>query len=220
MGNVKMMIVATCALGVSVASADKLSDFKNAVASKGCESIPYSDYRSSCQSQQSQVHDWCDGARGPTTCGSENITYQVKNNVEKEKKTVEALKEKRSKLQDERSRASTEDQKNKIGKDIEQIEKDIYEGEKRVEQAQKDLETRKKLVEDAIYTLEKCIDYRRAVMNSFAAALDRVRNENDTPEITDLARQLRNRYEESKSGHEEQITARDNALRTCKNSRL
>lgn len=91
-----------------------------------------------------------------------------------------------------------------------------------MEQAQKDLETRKKLVDDAIYALDKCIDYRRAVMNSFAAALDKVRNENETPEIANLARQLRNRYEEGKSGHEgheEQITARSNALSTCKNSR-
>ena len=219
MGNVKMTIMVTLALGASVASADKLSDFKDAVAKKGCESIPYSDYRSSCQSQQDQVHDWCDGARGPVTCGSEAITRQVKDNLEKEKKGVEELKDKRSKLQDSKSRASTDDEKNKIGKDIEQVEKDIYEGGKRVEQAQKDLETRKKLVDDAIYTLDRCVDYRRAVMNSFAAALDKVRNESETPEIADLARQLRNRYEEGKSGHEEQITARNNALSTCKNSR-
>jgi septal ring factor EnvC (AmiA/AmiB activator) len=222
MGNTKKMIVAALVLGLSsasVASADKLSDFKEAVSRRGCESIPYSDYRSSCQSQQSQVHDWCDGSRGPVSCGSENLTRQVKDNLEKEKKGVEALKEKRGKLQDSRSRASTEDEKNKIGKDIEQVEKDIYDAERRVGQAQKDLETRKKLVDDSIYNLDKCIDYRRAVMNSFAAALDKVRNENDTPEIADLARQLRNRYEEGKPGHEEQITARNNALNTCKNSR-
>jgi vacuolar-type H+-ATPase subunit I/STV1 len=219
MGKV-IMIVASLALGVSVAAADKLSDFKDAVARKGCESIPYSDHRSSCQSQQSQVHDWCDGARGPVTCGSENITRQVKDNLETEKKNVSELKEKRSKLQNDRSRASTEDEKTKLGKELEQVEKDVYEGEKRVEQAQKALETRKKLVDDSIYNLEKCVDYRRAVMNSFAAALDKVRNENETPEIADLARQLRNRYEEGKSGHEEQITARNNALSTCKNSRL
>jgi len=37
MGNVKMTIMVTLALGTSVASADKLSDFKDAVAKKGCE---------------------------------------------------------------------------------------------------------------------------------------------------------------------------------------
>lgn len=219
MGNAKLTVMVTLALGASVASADKLSDFKEAVANKGCESIPYSDYRSSCQSQQGQVHDWCDGGRGPVTCGSENITRQLKDNLDKEKRTVEELKDKRTKLQDSRSRAATDDEKNRIDKEIEQVEKDIYEGGKRVDQAQKDLETRKKLVDDAIYTLSNCIDYRRAVMNSFAAALDKVRNENETPEIADLARQLRDRYEQGKSGHEEQITARNNALTTCKNSR-
>lgn len=219
MVNMKTVFVATLALGVSLASADKLSDFKDAVAKKGCESIPYSDYRGSCQSQQSQVHDWCDGSKGPVSCGSENITRQAKDNVENEKKGLAALKEKRDNLQTARSRAGTDDEKTKISKDIEQAEKDIYEAEKRVDQAQKDLETRRKLVDDAIYNLDKCIDYRRAVMNSFAAALDKVRNENETPEIADLARQLRNRYEESKSGHEEQITARNNALSTCKNSK-
>src|SRR5882724_11702333 len=109
MGNVKLTIMISLALGASVASADKLSDFKEAVANKGCESIPYSDYRSSCQSQQSQVHDWCDGGRGPVTCGNESITRQLKDNLEKEKRTVEELKDKRSKLQDSRSRATTDD---------------------------------------------------------------------------------------------------------------
>jgi hypothetical protein len=161
MGNMKMTIMVTLALGASVASADKLSDFKEAVANKGCEGIPYSDYRSSCQSQQSQVHDWCDGPRGPVTCVNEVISRQVKDNLEKEKRTVQELRDKRGKLQDSKSRASTDDEKNQIGKDIEQVEKDIYEGDKRVEQAQKDLETRKKLVDDAIYTLDQCIAYRR-----------------------------------------------------------
>jgi hypothetical protein len=218
-----MIIIATFALGVSVVFADKLSDFKDAVNAakdgKGCESIPYSDLRSNCTSEGSHVHEWCDGSRGPITCGSEELTRQAKSAVEKEKKNVEELKEKKSKLESDKSRASTDDEKDKISKDIEQVERDIYEAGKRVEQAEKDLEARKKLVEDAIYNLDQCIAYRRAVMNVFATALDKVRNEDETPEIKDLARQLRDKYEASKSGHEEQITARNNALDTCKNSR-
>jgi hypothetical protein len=143
MGIVKMTIVGTLALGASVASADKLSDFKDAVAKRGCEGIPYGDYRSSCQSQQSQVHDWCDGGRGPVSCVNESITRQVKDNLEKEKKAVEELKDKRSKLQDSKSRASTDDEKNKIGKDIEQVEKDIYEGGKRWTRPRKTLRREK-----------------------------------------------------------------------------
>jgi septal ring factor EnvC (AmiA/AmiB activator) len=214
-----IVIVVSVALGASVAFADKLSDFKDAVARKGCESIPYSDLRSNCTSEGSHVHEWCDGSRGPVSCGSEDVTRQVKSALEKEKKNVEDLKEKKRKLEDDRSHASNDDEKNKITKDIEQVEKDIYEAGKRVEQAEKDVDARKKLVEDSIYNLDQCISYRRAVMNVFASALDKVRNEDETPEIKDLARQLRDRYEAGKPGHEEQITARNNALATCKNSK-
>jgi hypothetical protein len=149
-----IVIVVTVALGASVAFADKLSDFREAVAAanerKGCESIPYSDLRSNCTSEGSQVHDWCDGSKGPVTCGSEEITRQAKNAVDRERKSVQYLKEKKSKLEDDRSRASNDDEKNKITKEIEQVERDIYEAGKRVEQAEKDLDARRKLVDDAI----------------------------------------------------------------------
>jgi hypothetical protein len=154
------------------------------------------------------------------TCDSENISRQAKDNVERAQKTVVELKEKKSKLEEQRSRASTDDEKNKIGKEIEQVEKDIYEAGKRVDQARNDFDSRKKLVEDAIYNLDQCISYRRAVMNSFASALDRVRNENETPRIKELAQKLRDSYGEAKSGHEEQINNKQNSLDTCKKSRL
>jgi len=223
MRRLKMILVATFAMGTSVAFADKLSDFKEAVeaanAGRGCDGIPYSDIRSSCKTAQSDVHDFCDGRRGPVTCGSEEITRQAKNAVEQEKRNVAALREKKSKLESDKSRAGTDEEKNKIAKDVDQVERDIYEGGKKVDQAEKDLEGRKRFVNEAIYNLDKCIDHRRAVMNNFASALDKVRNESETQELKDLATQLRNKYEASKSGHEEQITARRNALDTCKNAR-
>lgn len=90
---------------------------------------------------------------------------------------------------------------------------------KKLEQTNKDLEVRGNLVSGVIYNLEKCIDYRWAVMSASASAIGRVRNENDPPEIVPLTRQLRDMWETGKPGHEEQITARRNALDTCKNSR-
>jgi len=50
---------------VSTAVADKLSDFETAVAKVGCEGIPYGDLQTTCKSQQSYVHDFCDGDKGP-----------------------------------------------------------------------------------------------------------------------------------------------------------
>ncbi len=84
--------------GARLAFADKLSDFQEAVKNKGCDSIPYGDYRSTCSSQQSYVHEWCDGSRGPVTCGSENITRQLKDAVEKAKRDLDAAKDNKDKL--------------------------------------------------------------------------------------------------------------------------
>jgi hypothetical protein len=216
--NAKLVFVATLALGVTAALADKLSDFKDAVSRSGCESIPYSDLQSTCKSQQSNVHDYCDGKRGPVSCGSESITRQLKDSIEKEKKAIETLKDKKRKLEDERSRTSDESEKNRLSKEIEQAEKELYDADKRLEKATADLEARRKHVNDAIYTIDKCLDHRRAVMNVFATALDRVRGESEE-DIKPLARQLRDKYEESKRGHEIAIKDKENALRTCKDSR-
>lgn len=88
------ILVVLLAVGGRVALADKLSDFQEAVKNEGCKSVPYSDYRSTCESQQSRVHEWCDGSRGPVTCGSEGITRQLKESVDKAKRDVDIAKKK------------------------------------------------------------------------------------------------------------------------------
>lgn len=203
-----------------IASADKLSDFQEAVKNKGCESIPYSDYRSTCSSQQSHVHEWCDGSRGPVTCGSENITRQLKDTVERAKRDVETASANKEKADRKRSQPGLSDSERRAAEDeYKKSSDDLDAANKQLDQANRDPEARGKLVNDAIYTLEQCIDYRRAVMNVFASAIDRVRNESDPPEIVPFARQLRDKWEAGKPGHEDQITARKNALDTCKASR-
>jgi hypothetical protein len=228
MGNGKVIIAAILGLSVSVAWADKLSDFE--AASKevddkpqgkaGCKSISYSDYRSTCESEGGHVHEWCDGSRGPITCDSENISRQVRDNLERAKNAAEELRKQKSTREDDQSRANTPEEKQKIGEDIKKLSDQIYEADKQVEQSKKDFDTRKKLVDDAIYVLDQCITYRRAVQNSFGAALDKVRNEDETPRIKELAEKLRNSYGLGKDGHEEQIKNKTNSLETCKSSRL
>lgn len=212
------VLVAVMALGVSVAVADKLSDFKEAVGKEGCESIPYDGLRSDCKSQQSYVHEWCDGNRGPVTCDSENVTRQLKDSVEREQKNLDALKAKKRDLEDQKSRATEDSDKDRLAREIEQVGRDIYDAERRLDQAVRDLEARKKLVDDALYTIGKCLDYRRAVMNIFAAAIDKVRGENDE-EIVPFARQLRDKWEAGKRGHEIAISNKENAWETCKRSK-
>jgi len=216
--NVKMIIALPFVLGASVALADKLSDFKDAVSTDYCESIPYSDLRRDRNNGGSGVTDWCKNPSQPVSCGSDAITRDFKDKIEKARKNVDNLKDKKRNLEDQKSRATDESEKNRLGKEIEQADKDIYESGKLVDHAVADLETRKKFVENTMDNINKCIDYRRAVMNVFATALDKVRGETD-PDIVPLARQLRDRYEVEKRGHEIQITEKGNALSTCKDSR-
>lgn len=216
------LIVALMAVaGGSIAHADKLSDFQDAKKAaedkKGCESIPYSGLRDNCKSQQENVHPYCDGDKGPVSCGSESITRQLKDAIDRAKTNIENLKSKKRDLEDQRSRATDDSEKSRLDKELEQVDKDIYEAGKRLDQAVADLEARKKLVSDAIDTIGKCLDYRRAVMNVFATAQDNVRGENDD-QIQPLARFLRDYYEEGKRGHALAIEAKNNALETCKSS--
>lgn len=126
------------------------------------------------------------------------------------------LQNKKSRAESNKSNAKTDDEKRRFEDEIKQIDKDLQAAGKALEAANKALAARKELVDDAISTLDKCITYRRAVMNSFAYALDRMRNERDTPEIRAVAESLVRKYMKSKSGHKQQITAKTNALKNCK----
>ena len=151
--------------------------------------------------------------------GGESLTRQLKGAVEKAKRDVETAKENKEKADRKRSQSGlSDDDKRAAESEYKKASDDLDAANKRLEQAAKDLEARGKLVKESIYNLEKCVDYRQAVMNVFGSAIDRVRNENDPPEIVPLARQLRDKWEAGKPGHEQLITARKNALGTCKDS--
>jgi CDGSH-type Zn-finger protein len=206
-----LLVLATLS---STALADKLDDFKDAVTRDGCDSIPYSDLRSSCRSQQSDVHPWCDGSRGPVTCDS-GATGNLRVRLVGEQRRLAELSEKRRDLEDKRSRSADDNDKAKLTNEIEGVEKDIEATKKEIEIVSADIEKRRELVDKTIYTLGKCIDYRRAVMNVFAYATDKVRGESE-PDIKPYAEILRNKYPEQIRGHEEQIGGRTNALAQCK----
>jgi hypothetical protein len=217
-----VVLAAALVAGMSTAWAGKKEDFKAAVdAGKGagCKNIPYSDLQRPCVDQGPTMHDWCDGRKGPVTCTPRSTSRNLTSTLEKEKQKLKDLQEKKSKAEDRKSRAPDDSEKSKAQSEIEAAEKEIYAQGKVIEQAEKDLKDRKELVTNAIYTIEKCIDYRRAVMNVFASAQDKVRNENED-DVKENARTLRDWFEESKRGHEIAITNKQDALSTCKDERL
>lgn len=205
------------ALCIHVAEADKLSDFRDAVSQEGCDSIPYGDLRSNCRSQQNEVHPWCDGDRGPVSCDV-NGTRDLQGKVEREQRNLDALKDRRRDIDDKRSHAADDAEKAKWTAELESIDREIEASQKRIDGLRDDFSKRKDFVDNAIYTLNKCIDSRVAVMNVFAYATDKVRGENDE-DIKPYAQQLRDKYPVHISGHQTQIDSRKNALEICKKER-
>jgi len=207
-----------------IASADKLSDFKDADRyTEGCDTIPntssYSSDRSACTSQQSSVKEWCDGGRGPTSCGSESETPNLRKALTDIQARIADLKDKKSKAESNKSSAKDDEEKRKYEDEIKQLEADLYNASKDESAAKDALDNRRKQVETAIYNIDQCMTYRKAVLNVFASALDKMRNESDPPEIKDVAQSLARKYEASKSGHQQQLTIRDNAMKICKDAR-
>ena len=89
---IALAVVVAFLFGESRAAADKESDFKTAAASSGCKAIPYSSLQSSCKSQQSYVHDWCDGKKGPIKC-NKGGSNGLKKELKKANETLKTLKE-------------------------------------------------------------------------------------------------------------------------------
>lgn len=200
----------------NAAFADKLSDFKAAASKAGCESIPYSDNRSSCQSEQPKVHEWCDGRRGPVSCDA-NLTVNAKRNANNTYTDLQTAKETKAKWDSKRGASSISPEEKRVAEEeYRKASDDLVAKERLYEQAKADLETRGRIVRDTKYNIDQCMAYRRAVMNSFASSIDRARNEYDSPEITALAKQLRDLWETSKAGHEQAIKDKDNALQECR----
>jgi hypothetical protein len=209
-------------LVASTAWAGKAEDFKAAVAAGpegGCRTIPYSDMQSDCSSRGSTMHEWCDGKRGPVSCRPVGTSRNLTSALEREKKRNDELKDKKRNLEDKKSRSSDDNEKSKLTSEIEAVDKEIYAQGKVIEQAEKDLRDRKELINNAIYTIEKCIDHRRAVMNLFASAQDKVRGESDDS-LREDKQKLLGYYNGSKNGHEIAIRDKENALSTCKDERL
>jgi len=111
--------------------------------------------------------------------------------------------------------SSDDSEKSSLQAEIDAVNKQMDESERTTNSIKSDLDKRSEFVKTAISTVETCIDHRRAIMNIFAEALDKVRGENDD-DIKPLARTLRDRFEEAKSGHEQAITAKENAKSNCK----
>src|SRR5688572_12551494 len=129
----RFVLIILLALSTSPAFADKLEAFKEANRyDEGCVTIPttYSSERSACNSEGPNVHPWCDGDKGPVSCGSEEDTRRPKRDIDNAERKIADLKDKKSKAESNRSNAKTDEEKRKFEDEVKQLENEIYETEK------------------------------------------------------------------------------------------
>ena len=203
--------------GGTAAHADKLDDFKEAAANSGCNSIPYTDLRRNCRSQQSEVHPWCDGGRGPVSCAT-GVTAQLRVDLTREQRRLDDQLQRRRELEDKRARAADDIERTRYDAELHQLDNEIATTKRRVDEVQREIGTRKDLVDKTIYTLQKCLDYRRAVTNVFAYTTDKVHGES-AAELKPYAEQLRAKWAAEISGHADAINNKTNALTHCNTER-
>lgn len=199
-----------------LALAESLGDFEKAQQAmsngEGCESIPYYSLRSTCVSQQALVHPWCDGDRGPVSC-DKGVTAKLNTQLTQLARTEDALERELDGLKRELASADGSE-RSSLQRGVDQKQRELDDTREEIARREGELKAHRDEVSAAITTLNKCLDARRAVMNVFAAAKDKVVGERD-PEIVPIARELRDAYEESKRGHELAITGKENALAVC-----
>jgi hypothetical protein len=179
------LAIAFVIAATSFAAADKKSEAKlaafraaDAAGDEGCDTIPitYSAEHRKCEAQLGNVHLWCDGRRGPVTCGNAADTTKLKLAFENAANPA--------------ARAA----------------------------AEAALVARRDQVDNAIRTIETCLDHRETAMNIFGDALDKMKKEK-APELKALATSLMRKYKAAKSGHAKQIRDKNIARDHCRDWR-
>jgi len=183
-----------------------------AQSGRGCESIPYSNYRDQCQRQQAAVEDLCKtenwSCRGLET---RVLRENIKNLGEK----IDRLKADKDRLGSQKSSAGTDSEKNDIDKKISDMEREIYEKSKELDFMKNSLDTDISDIGNRIYKGGKCLDARSAVQGAFKDASGDADREND-PEIRAIGKQLIDYWSRKRDEHEKAFQDTKQGLENCK----
>lgn len=186
-----------------------------AQSDRGCESIPYSNYRDQCQRQQDAVNDLCKlenwSCKGLETRG-------LRENIKRLGEKIESLKADRDRLASQKSSAQTDSEKNDLDRKISEVEKEIYEKSKELDFMKKSLETDISDIDIRLYKGGKCLEARSAVQGAFKDASGDADREND-PEIKAIGKQLIDYWSRKRDEHEKAFQDTKQGLENCKGCR-
>ena len=202
-------------LTVFSAQSQTLDDWKAALSAaqsdRGCESIPYSNYRDECKRKSEKVEELCKTDKWSCQ-GLE--TRKLRENITGLTEKIARLKSDKDQLNDQKSRA-TDDEKKELGNKIDQVEKEIYERSKDLDFMKKSLETDLSDIELRLYKGGQCLDARTDVQKSFESAVSDGNRESD-PEIKAIAKDLIDYWRRKRDEHEKAFQDTKQGIENCK----
>ena len=193
-----------------------LDDWKAALSAaqsdKGCESIPYSNYREECKRKGEKVEEHCKTDKWSCQ-GLE--TRKLRENITGLTEKIERLKSEKDRLNSQKSSATTDDEKKELGNKIEQNEKEIYERSKDLDFMKKSLETDLSDIDLRIYKGGQCLDARTDVQKSFENAVSDANRESN-PEIRAIAKEIIDYWRRKRDEHEKAFQDTKQGIENCK----
>jgi predicted nuclease with TOPRIM domain len=182
---------------------------------RGCESIPYSNYREQCQRQSDLVEDLCKTEKWSCK-GLE--TRALRGNIKNLAEKIEELKSEKDRVNSQRSSAGSDSEKSDLDRKISDLEKEIYERSKELDFMKTSLGTDISDIDNRLYQGGKCLDARTAVQSAFKDASGDADRENDN-EIRAIGKQLIEYWSRKRDDHEQAFRNTREGLEYCKGSR-
>lgn len=198
----------------TIASAEKLDDFKEAASKDGCEAIPYGDMQSNCRSYMKDVGHWCGGYKGPVKCDG-GPTGNMLSRLKTEQQSLDSAKEKRRDLEDKRSRTTEGRRRSELSAQIEATDKEIEAINKRIEEIKNSLKQQKDVLENIMYTITKCTESRKNVLSGVADVRTKVGGESDEA-VKSFASKVMDKLNVFKKDHESEISTLETSFGSCK----
>jgi hypothetical protein len=201
-------------LGIAVAGAASLGDFREAESKVGCESIPYSSTRDTCKSKSTAVEEYCKGGRGKWSCDDLNPDG-LRRQIENVRKKVEELEIERDDLSRRCSSSTDEGERRDCDDRAAAKSKEIDELKNKLVAWQRNLDDESRAIVDRLYVGERCLGAREDVASAFQSAKSSARSETDE-EIRPFALRLIERYEREEPGHAKAIADARAGVDRCK----
>ena len=218
-GKASLSIGLVVTLCVAIpARAEGVDDFKRAKAEKGCKSIPYSGYQSTCETKQSGMNDRCKSDDSGYSCRSLG-TKQFIETMKQMSEQVRRLDDQKKDQESRRSSSGASDaDKAAATSAIEKITKERDEVAGRLDTNKRKLESDINEIKARIERGNNCLEYRVAVQSVFADAKSKARGESD-PMIKPIADELISYWVSEEPRHQGSIDKTREAIQFCENAR-